>query len=308
MKICGLYRLFMLILLLTSIILISCEVKTDEDPAYVESINAWKKIRYEALTNEDGYLVLAGLYWLNPGENTYGSDPSNDIVFPGKAPAVTGAFFLEGDSVYTIINPGVEILNNGSRVDSLELMDDSKGKPTSLVFGTLKWYVIKRGDKYGIRLKDTEHPVRKNFTGVDYFDLSKIWRVEATFIPSDKQNTISIQNIIGTTNAQPSAGKLSFEIDGKNYTLDVLDGGEDKFFVIFGDMTNGDSTYGAGRYMYTEKPGKDNKVVLDFNKAYNPPCAFTEFATCPLPPPQNILDIRVTAGEKVYEDGPHAKP
>ena len=308
MKVCVSNRLFMLFLLLIGIILTGCNIKADEDPEYVESINAWKKIRYEALTNDDGYLVLAGLYWLNPGENSYGSDPSNDIVFPGKAPAVTGAFYLVGDSIYTITNPGVEIWSDGQRVDSLGLVDDGSGKPTVLEYGTLKWYAIKRGDKYGIRLKDKEHPVRRDFMGVDYFELSEKWRVESTFIPSVKPGTISIQNIVGMTIEQPSPGKLSFEIDRKIYTLDVLDGGEDTFFIIFGDRTNGKTTYGAGRYMYPEKPGKDNKVLLDFNKSFNPPCAFTEFATCPLPPPQNILDLRVTAGEKAYEGGPHAIP
>ncbi len=300
--------LFMLFLLLTGITLTGCNVTADEDTAYVESISAWKKIRYEALMDEDGYLALAGLYWLNPGENTYGSDPSNDIEFPQNAPDFIGSFYLNGDRVYTITHPGVKVWHHNSRVSRLGMIDDSGGEPTSLEFGSLKWYAIRRGTKIGIRLKDKEHPVRKNFEGVEYFPASDEWRIEATFIPAAGHRTISVQNIIGITQDQPSAGKLSFVIDGKKYYLDVLDGGEDTFFVIFGDRTNGETTYGAGRYMYPDKPGGDNKVILDFNKAFNPPCAFTEFATCPLPPPQNILDIRITAGEKAYAGGPHAMP
>jgi len=285
------------------LILFGCSYENSIDPDYAAELSEWKAERYKSLTSDDGYLVLAGLYWLKPGINTYGSDPENDIVFPSKVPPRIGSFDLRNDSIYTIINNGIEIFNDNKLVDSLLIYStDGKDKQV-LSFNEISWYAIKRGDQFGIRLKDLKNPVRQNFGDLNYFETSKKWLVDAKFVRHEKPVKIPILNIIGITIDSKSEGQLTFEIDGITHSLDVLEGGEDTYFVIFGDKTNGETTYGAGRYMYPEKPGSDGKVILDFNKAYNPPCAFTEFATCPLPPKQNILDLEINAGEMNNVEG-----
>lgn len=287
--------------------LIACESnptnkKAPTDPSYIQEIDDWHKKRAERLTSSSSWLSLAGLFWLKEGENTFGAAKDNQIVFPEKAPAHIGVLTLVKDSVLLKINQdislttdsGDSILRNGT------VYYPQLGKATTMEHQTLTWAIIKRGKRIGIRLKDSENPAIKAFTHIDRFPVEKAWQVEGEFAPFEQAKNIPIENIIGMTNAEESVGQLKFSIDGKALTLDVLDGGEEDFFMIFRDETTGESTYGGGRYMYVPKPKKDNKVFLDFNKAYNPPCTFTAYATCPLPPPQNFLEVAITAGEKTY--------
>jgi uncharacterized protein len=181
---------------------------------------------------------------------------------------------------------------------------DVTGKPTILQLGSLTFYVIKRGDRLGVRIKDKTSPMLASFKGIDEYPIRPEWRVVARFEPY-KDKKIPIANIIGQVADEKSPGTLVFDWQGKTYRLDALDGGEDgSLFVVFGDQTNGKEAYGAGRFLDTDPP-KDGKVVVDFNTAYNPPCAFTAFATCPLPPAQNKLAVRVEAGEKKFAGGGH---
>ncbi len=289
-------------LLIMFSIVVGCS-KEEEDTSYVKGIKAWHKNRIDNLTKPTSWLSLVGLRWLKEGENTFGSDKSNNLVFTNKAPLFGGSFFLQ-DSVVTIkVNKNVEILVDSVAVTEMELGNDMTGKPTTMTYGSLSWYVIKRsGDRYGIRVKDSENDLLKNFDGIETFPVSKEWLIEAAFEEYDPPKKVMIPNVTGHADEDKSPGKLVFEVDGKSFSLDVLDSGN-RFFVIFADMTNGEETYGAGRFLSVEKPDSTGKTLIDFNKAYNPPCAFTKYATCPLPPKDNMLKVAIEAGEKSFSGG-----
>ena len=274
------------------------------DPAaYRKEIEDWRAKRIEDLKKEDGWLTLVGLYWLKPGENRFGSDPGNPVILPeGKAPAVAGTLTLEGQTVRLNVQPGVALTANGKPVTpGMELNVDASGKPTILELGSLSFYVIKRGDRLGVRIKDKTSPMLAHFKGIDEYPIRPEWRVVARFEPY-KDKKIPIANIIGQVSDEDAPGAVVFDWQGKTYRLDALGDTEQGLFFVFGDQTNGKETYGAGRFLDTDPP-KDGKVVVDFNTAYNPPCAFTAFATCPLPPAQNKMAVRVEAGEKKVAGG-----
>ncbi len=283
----------------------SSQKSSSVEPAYIEEIEQWHQRRIASLTKPDGWLSLVGLYWLKEGENRFGANPQNDIVFSTKkVPQFMGAFILRDSTVKVKINPGVEVFHQGKKVQQMILRSDADGKPTVLTYGTLLWYIIKRGDRFAVRLKDSNYPARKEFQDIERFPVDPAWRVIARFEPYNPPKTISIPTIIGTVEEERCPGALVFEINGKTYRLDPIGDPDDKqLFIIFADQTNGTETYGAGRFLYVDAPGPDGTTVIDFNKAYNPPCAFTPYATCPLPPDQNYLPIRVTAGEKKYGKG-----
>jgi len=275
------------------------------DPAaYRKEVEAWREKRVAGLKREDGWLTLVGLYWLKPGENRFGSDPGNPVILPeGKAPGVAGTLTLEGETVRLNVQPGVALTADGKPVTpGMTVSADASGKPTILELGSLSFYVIKRGDRLGVRIKDKTSPMLANFKGIDEYPIRPEWRVVARFEPY-KDKKIPIANIIGQVADEKSPGAVVFDWRGKTYRIDALEGGEDgSLFLVFGDQTNGKETYGAGRFLDTDPP-KDGKVAVDFNTAYNPPCAFTAFATCPLPPAQNKLAVRVEAGEKKVAGG-----
>lgn len=270
--------------------------------AYEASINAWHQERKAKLKAEDGWLALAGLFWLNEGENTFGSAAGNDLVFPeGKIAAQAGTFILSGNEVTLQVHNKTAILVNNKQVTEAIVFERGTKDAPEMKYGSLKWYVIKRGNKYGIRLRDTQSDARLNFKGITRYPVTTDWRVEARLESGIFPKKIAITNVLGQTTQEKSPGALVFTVDGKEHRLDALGEG-DSYFVIFADKTNGTETYGAGRYLYADKPGADGKIILDFNKATNPPCAFVPYATCPLPPKQNFLTIPVPAGEKSYEE------
>jgi len=272
--------------------------------AYRQEIEHWKETREAGLRREDGWLTLVGLFWLDEGENRFGSGAGNRVIFPeGTAPAVAGTFERHGKEVTVKAAPGAGLTHDGKPVGTMALKSDADGKPTVLALGSLRFYLIQRGDKVGVRVKDTKSPALAAFHGIDRFPLRPDWRVAARFERYDPPKQIPIGNILGQVADTPSPGAVVFEKDGKSYRLDALRGGDDgSLFLVFGDPTNGRETYGAGRFLDADAP-KDGRVVVDFNKAYNPPCAFTSFATCPLPPKQNKLAVKVEAGEKRYGEG-----
>jgi uncharacterized protein len=273
---------------------------------YKKQIEDWRTKRYERLRSEEGWLTLIGLFWLQEGDNPFGRAASNKIVLPAsKSPAIAGTLKLEKGTVRLQVHPGVTITSNGKPVQSMVLKSDATEDPTMLDLGSLRFFVIDRGGKLGIRVRDREHPARKSFQGIDHYPVDPKWRVEAKF-ETYKDKKIPILNILGMVEETPSPGALVFAVNGKTYRLDaVAEKGETDLFIIFGDQTNGKETYGAGRYVYVSPPGVDGKTILDFNKAYNPPCVFSHFATCPLPPPQNKLAVRIEAGEKKYQAAEH---
>lgn len=287
----------------TVLIIIGCEKFPVEKGSqeYISEINDWHNKRIENLKKESGWLNLIGLFILKEGKNTFGSGVENDFILDSEIPNIVGTFILE-DSVVKFRNElGVKIYFYGNQIDSMILQHDLTGKPTILEYGTLKFFIIKRGKKFALRVRDLNAPLLKQFEGIERFPVNDEWKIIADFIPYDPPKIMRISNVLGTVDAELSPGKVSFEIDGKTYTIDAVDAGRD-LFILFADETSGKETYGAGRFLYCGKPDESGKVILDFNKAYNPPCVFTPYATCPLPPPQNHLKLAVTAGEKNYGD------
>jgi len=284
--------------------------------AHRSEIQKWESDRLASLTKEDGWLTLVGLFWLKEGENKFGSDPKNAVVLPrDKAPGFAGSLLLEKGRVHLLAKPETKIAVRDPKgeakvatpITSLDLKDDNDDAgPTVLTLGSLLINVVKRGERTGVRVKDTESQTRREFKGLDYFPIDPKWRIEARFEPYQPAKTIPITNVLGMTDDETSPGAFAFEVDGKTYRIDpILEKGETDWFVMIADQTTGKETYGAGRYLYVTPPDASGKVVIDFNKAYSPPCAFTNFATCPLPPRQNHLPFRIEAGEKKYAGTVH---
>ncbi len=280
----------------------SCSVEKQKPEAsqeYLNEIEAWRTKRINNLKSETGWLNLVGLYWLKEGKNSFGSANDNDIIFPEGAPEHIGVFNLENRKVTVTIDDNVDVLIDGKKIKSAELETDLNGNPTIMSWDKFRWFIIKRADRFGVRLRNLEADLVKNFEGIKYYPVDEKWKVEATYVKYETPKILEIPTIIGTIEEDTAKGYLKFKLEGKEFTLDPIDSG-DKFFIIFADKTSGRETYGGGRFLYIPKPDSTGKTVIDFNKAYNPPCAFTKYATCPLPPKDNYLKISVTAGEKNY--------
>jgi hypothetical protein len=297
-KISPIFASMMLIMMACN----SSDTTIKEANAYEQTILEWRKARVDNLTSGNSWLSLAGLYRLKEGENTFGSGTNNQLKFPKKAATNMGAIHVEGDSVYMLVEEEVAITKEGIPVKQADMQADSSGSTPIFHYESLNWNVIKRGEQYLVRLRDTLNEAIAQFTHIDYFDIDEAWKLEARFETFDSAKTTVYQNVLGMALELDIEGQLVFEKDGKEYTLDALDGGPDEFFVIFEDETTGDSTYGGGRYIYVARPDDSNTTYIDFNKAYNPPCAFTPFATCLLPTEENKLALSIPAGEKNFGD------
>jgi uncharacterized protein len=250
------------------------------------------------LTSDTGWLTIAGLAFLTKPETTVGSDPANDVVLPGATPPHVGTFVLSNDGRVSVrLAPGVQVtLLDGKPFAGGEIKTDGQGPPDRLVLGDVQVWVHMSGDRPAIRIRDKNNPLRKKFTGMEWYPIDPAHRVEATFVPHDKPKEFRIPNLLGDIDRMSAPGQVTFTLEGKQHRMTPFIDGEELWFV-FRDLTSADSTYPAARFLYTPLP-KDGKVVLDFNRAENPPCAFNDFATCPLPPPENRLTVRVEAGER----------
>ena len=273
----------------------------------VDAVTRWRAQRVQSLTSPTGWLTLEGLYWLNPGDNTFGSGEHELLRL--KHPALArsaGVFTLQGDTVRFRTSRGRTVTLQGKTVESVTMVPDSAGEPTVLASGTLEFYVIERAGRFGVRVRDTQSARRRDFAGLEYFPIDDAWVVNARFEPYVPARTIPIVNILGMEVPMTSPGALVFERDGKEWRLDAVleDPEAENLFIMFADGTSGHETYGGGRFMTAPLPSGGH-VRLDFNRAYNPPCAFNNFATCPLPPPQNKLPLAVTAGERTYSGPGH---
>ena len=271
---------------------------TFNDTAYEEQIQQWHQKRIESLKAESGWLNLAGLFWLDEGKNTFGGDSKNNVVFPAdKSNPFLGEIWLDKGKVILKASPDAAVFNGDEPVTELDIFPDEK--PVTLKHKSLRWFIIKRGDKYAVRLRDLESEYLKGFTGIERYPVQEKWLVKARFEATTGKK-VSITDITGRTADQESPGTLIFSVNGKEYRLDAV-GSTKNLFIIFADQTNKKETYGAGRFLYTSVE-EDGTAWLDFNKSINPPCAFSPFATCPLPPKQNKLALAVSAGEKRYGD------
>ena len=278
--------------------------QTNTTDTYQHSIDQWRAGRVAKLTAPDGWLSLIGLEWLQEGANRVGSAADNDIVLQA-GPAHLGVVTLsKAGQVHITLAEGNGATIDGKPVHEAALIDDmhvtGKATPTTVAFGTANFYVIDREGRKALRVKDTTATTRQHFLGIDYFPIDPSWHIVADWVPFDPPHDLQMGSVIGTIDTVKVPGKAVFQRDGHTYELLPYqeEPGGDLFFVL-ADRTSGHETYGAARFLYAALP-VNGKVVLDFNEAYNPPCAFTSFATCPLAPPENRLDLRITAGEKKY--------
>ena len=265
------------------------------DPAYQQSFEKWKGELVDDLKQE--WLPLAGLFWLKPGENSFGTDPENAVVFP-KGPAHAGSFTLQGKSVTVKFAPDANAVIAGKPATTAELRPDTAGDPTVVELGNLRLHVIVRGERVGIRLKDLESDAVRQYHGAQFFPLDLSYRVTASFLPSDGKQTIDVPNVLGDVSPTPIAGTAVFKLNGRELRLTDLGGdAASGLFFVFSDPTSKTDTYPGGRFLKTG-PVTNSTVVLDFNRAYNPPCSVTPYATCPLAPKENRLSVAIQAGEE----------
>ena len=273
--------------------------------SYEQQIMEWRKGRDERLSSPGGYLAQVGLEWLAEGENRLGRQATSTITMPG-GPDDWGTIQVDGDELTYRPTPGSGIRVNGQAVGEamgeVMLKPDVSGEPTIVSFGDLSFYAIYR-QSYALRIKDVNSPDLQAFSGVKNYAIQEDWRVDARFVPAPQGTTIEIANVLGQTDPSAVYGTVEFDRDGKTHRLIALgDGESEDLWFLFADRTSGRETYGAGRFLYSDGMPENGRVVVDFNKAYNPPCAFNDFSTCPLPPQENRLDLAVTAGEKKYHD------
>lgn len=291
------------VLVLLAVCVMSSAIASD----YEAELDAWRASRLERLTAEESWTSLVGLHWLDPGTKTrIGSAMDNDIAL-SSLPARFGTIeHADGEWQFTPA-AGVEVDVDGTATDAdVVLVTDiaaarASTRPTKVRSGGVAFVLIERADRVGLRLWDANASSRLHFAGLESFPVAPDWHVRAQWEAHEPAGAIDIATVIGTVEPMANPGTAVFERNGRRYRLEaLLEEGSEQLFFIFADRTSGKSTYGAGRYLYTALPGEDGTVVLDFNRAYNPPCAFSDFATCPLPPPENRLDLSIEAGEKTY--------
>jgi len=272
---------------------------------YRASVEKWRA-EYEAdLKSDTGWLTVAGLFWLHEGENKFGTDPTNDIVLPeGSAPAEAGSIEFHPGKIVARINPGVAATMNGKPVDTADLDPDSR--TARLQLGRLTLWVHQSGDRYALRMRDPQSALRRDFHGLTWFPIDESYRVTAKFVTYDKPKEVPIQNLAGDSLQLPISGYAEFNFKGQDFRLEgsftPADHPDGVSFIIR-DLTAGKETYAASRFLDADLP-KDGAIVLDFNEAYNPPCAYNPYTTCPLPPPANRMRVRIEAGEKAYRHAP----
>jgi uncharacterized protein (DUF1684 family) len=271
------------------------------DSGYLKSIEQWRQARNERLADPDGWMTLVGMEWLEEGENSVGSDESSDARIPG-GPSNWGTILLEGDSILYRPARDSGITVDDETVDEATLVADKQGKPTVVRSGDLSFYVIHR-ESYALRIKDRKAPALLAFENMPAYEIDPGWRIEGRLVRAEKGASIEVANVLGQISESPLFGTFEFERDGRPFSLLALGTEESSdLWFIFADKTSGRETYGAGRFLYSDGMPANGKLVVDFNKAYNPPCAYNDYSTCTLPPQENRLKTAVRAGEMKYHD------
>ena len=273
---------------------------TEAPPPYRDEILKYRAHREAELTADDGWLTVIGLFWLRTGANVTGSAAGSDVRLPAKAPARIGVFELRDGQVTFTAEPSAHVTSGGTPLGP-QPVAAPRGDESALAVGDLRLFVIHREDRFGIRMRDLRSARRERFTGLRYFPIRSEYRVPAAFVPYNPPHTVAVPNVLGQNPEMESPGYVTFTLHGKTLRLEPVYEDDEKkdLFFIFKDTTSRDSTYPAGRFLHADLP-KDGFVTIDFNKAYNPPCAFTDFATCPLPRKENQLPVRIEAGELAY--------
>ena len=271
--------------------------QADRSQDYKKSIQQYRADREAELRKPTGWLSLVGLYWLDEGMNSFGAADDNSIIIPRTVTETIGAYQKTDDEIFFGKIEGIEVLDDAG-VPYLGGPVKTEYPYTEVSHQSLFWHIIKKGDRYGLRVKDTLAETRVNFKGIDFFDIDKKYKFDA--VVESTNDSINVTNVLGETTRVPIAAYLSFDVDEYYYSLAALDEGGDTYFLVFSDESTGVETYGGGRFLYPSKPCDTclQMTTLDFNKAQNPPCAFTDFATCPLPPKGNRLKMKVLAGER----------
>ena len=263
---------------------------------YLQSITKWRQEVENNLRRENGWLALAGLFWLRKGTNLIGSGPESDILLPARAPARLGTFEFDGDNVVLNVESDLPVEVNGVTTKSAQLDTDQEDVPSFITFGDFRMVVVRRSKGVGIRLWDNARPERRTFPGRQWYPVKKEYRVPATYTRYKNPKIVKMPDILGAILDESMQGFVSFELNGKKYELVAEELADHRLFIQFMDLTNSNVTYPSGRYHYTDVH-EDGKLVIDFNKAYSPPCAFTEYATCTFPPQENHLKVLIEAGE-----------
>ena len=268
--------------------------------SYSADIQKFRADSEAELKADDGWLTVAGLFWLKPGQNRAGSAAGSDVQLPASAPARLGTFELEHGTVTFTADASAHVTVKGRPVTTT-VFDLSAGDRGAIVSGDLVMFPIQRVDRIGIRMRDLHSAMRRGFTGLRWYPVRPAYRVTAKFVPYPSPRVVRVPNVLGQEPEMKSPGYVTFMLDGQSLRLEPVyeSQEENELFFIFSDLTSRDETYRAGRFLYAALP-KDGVVILDFNKAVNPPCAFTEFATCPLPLKANRLPVRIEAGELAY--------
>lgn len=269
---------------------------------YVKAIEKWRSEQEADLKKETGWLTLAGLFWLKEGINTVGAGEDFDVRLTDNfKKGKFGEIDLKNGVANLKVADGVESQSDDKSITTnIQLVSDEKGKPTQIRTGSQTFYLIKREERFGIRLKDSQSPARLAFKGQHWFPIDESYKVTARFEAFPEPKEVMVPNVLGGKFKMKSPGNLKFTLKGKECSLQPVEEEDGKLFIIFGDKSNLNETYKSGRFLYADKPA-NGEAVLDFNKAENPPCAFTPFATCPLPPPGNGLEVEIKAGEKRYD-------
>jgi uncharacterized protein (DUF1684 family) len=278
----------------------TCAGQSAPGPDYVASIEKWRAEREAALKTDDGYLTVAGLFFLQEGVNRFGSDPKNDIVLP-SGPPEAGTFEHRGGVTTVTLAEGSKALINDKPIRQLTLKSDSaEGGPDRVVIGDLTLVVHASGRRQAIRVRDTNSKIRREFKGCRWFPIDASYRVEARLTPHATPQRVTLPNILGDVEEFKSPGIVTFTLQGQEIRMEPVLSSRGRYWFIFRDRTSGNETYGAARFVYADAPDPNGTTIIDFNRAYNPPCAFNPYTTCPLPSPQNRLTIPIRAGEMAY--------
>jgi uncharacterized protein len=270
---------------------------------YLSKLIDWQQEKETVLIAEDGWLSVVGLHWLSEGDQSIGSSNQCDILIPVKSCAeIIGKLSLNKNKVIFSTNDSVVLLNGKPSINDTVLFPDISGTPTIISSGDISFFIIVRGDMIGVRVKHNSNKRRKNFPGRKWFPANEEFIIKGEFQSFDKPRKINIPNILGQTMESEFLGKIIFDWNGETHSLIGQKLEDGSFYIIMNDASCKIYTYPAGRFLVTEKISDDNKIIIDFNKAYNPPCAFTNFATCPLPPRENILPFEILAGEQFSKE------